>query len=506
MRIRRWRIPGIVLAIGLAAPILVHGLLAIRQFDGLYGQDPFAYFGYAVGPLRESVLAGRLPPPFFWPPGYPIAVLGVTAAIGTLPLAGQIVSLASAATLPILTYILARSALPSRFHPPAPLLAGLMVALNPQLWQSSIVVMSDTLALAAATAGILCFSMAFSQVNARRTLILVGLGTGWMALAVLTRWAYLLPAVPTGLFIVILISRQSRRTGVIMAALGLIIGLVVLWPVLSPQLSGLLKDRTTSGAFIGDITVYSWEPANALRRQFFTADGLLSYRLPNGLYYSLAPAHNYFFTPLLAVFLLPGAYSLFRYRSLQYTLLIGGWAGIIFLFHAGAPWQNFRFTLAYLPPIAIITSAGIAWVLAEVPHRWRTLVWMPVGLGLLWMVFGAINLPQSFIERKKQNLAIVESVEEAVPSDAEVIAFNLTLMADFYTGLKVHELYYLDQAEISGLVSGAGKVYLLLTRENILAQWQGRPPGDNLLWLESNRSVVEVQNFGEYGLFEVQEP
>ena len=33
------------------------------------------------------------------------------------------------------------------------------------------------------------------------------------------------------------------------------------------------------------------------------------------------------------------------------ALLILGWAGVVYAFHAGAAWQNFRFTLAYLPPL-----------------------------------------------------------------------------------------------------------------------------------------------------------
>ena len=62
----------LVLLLGL--PILLVGVAVLPRFDGLYGQDPFAYYDYATGPLRSALLALQLPPPFTWPPGYPLLV------------------------------------------------------------------------------------------------------------------------------------------------------------------------------------------------------------------------------------------------------------------------------------------------------------------------------------------------------------------------------------------------------------------------------------------------
>ena len=43
-------------------------------FDGLYGQDAYAYLDYA-GALRTALLNGSPPPPFFWPIGYPLHIV-----------------------------------------------------------------------------------------------------------------------------------------------------------------------------------------------------------------------------------------------------------------------------------------------------------------------------------------------------------------------------------------------------------------------------------------------
>ncbi|MFN8514003.1 MAG: hypothetical protein U0841_15745 [Chloroflexia bacterium] len=82
-----------------------------RHFDGLYGQDPFAYYDYAIGPLRAALAQPALPPPYYYPPGYPLLVTLATYLVGTRPLAGQLVSLLAGALVPLLTALLAHEAL-----------------------------------------------------------------------------------------------------------------------------------------------------------------------------------------------------------------------------------------------------------------------------------------------------------------------------------------------------------------------------------------------------------
>jgi hypothetical protein len=80
-------------------------LVAVAEFDGLYGQDSFAYFYYALS-LREAVGAGDLPPPFFWPLGYPALVALATLLTGPQPFAGQFVSLLTGAAVAPLVYLI----------------------------------------------------------------------------------------------------------------------------------------------------------------------------------------------------------------------------------------------------------------------------------------------------------------------------------------------------------------------------------------------------------------
>src|SRR5947209_1868155 len=99
----RWTVwHDLLLASLLAVPAA--GLSLSRGFDGLYGQDAYAYFDYATTSVRRSIehLAPALET-FFWPPGYPILVALASLTIGPSPLAGQVVSLAMGALVPVFT-------------------------------------------------------------------------------------------------------------------------------------------------------------------------------------------------------------------------------------------------------------------------------------------------------------------------------------------------------------------------------------------------------------------
>ena len=220
--------------------LLVHaGSLLGQGFDGLYGQDPFAYYGYAVGPLRTALLSFQPWPPFFWPPGYPLLITLGSLLLDATPLIGQWISLLAGSLVTVLTYALAREvvldlegngadSLPltlkvedSRSEAPGkgrvggvrfawvPLLAGLVTIFHPQLWQSSIVVMSDTVSLAAGTLGAWALAR-YTRLDRARWL---ALSAAALAYAIGTRWAYALVALPcAALGVYLLVSRARGRT------------------------------------------------------------------------------------------------------------------------------------------------------------------------------------------------------------------------------------------------------------------------------------------------------
>jgi len=495
-----------LLALGLRA-----GSLLIWPCDGLYGQDAYAYYAYAVGPLREALLNFAPPPPFFWPPGYPLLIALGSLLGGTTPFAGQAISLAAGSLTPVLTYALARELAPGegRGAWAAPL-AGLLTAVHPQLWQSSVMLMADATGLAAATLSTWAVARYWRAPRAGWFM----LGSGALAFAILTRWAFAL----AGLAVTALaagrwlgLARRQPGAAAVQAAAALGVAGVILWPVLQ----GLL-DPAAGAEFTGDLEVYSWSLVNFARREFVTIDGLLSYRYPNGLYYFLLPAHPYYFTPVLAAALAPGVWSVlagWRARAeagWPRLLLLLAWPLLVLGFHAGAPWQNFRFGLAALPPLAILAAIGmveiVAWMRARIPMR-RVAQALPAGAllaGLAWMVVGGARLTHGYIARKDRELALIAAVEAQTPLGARLLTFGLTLAFDYYSRLETYELYRLSEADLLRLSAGPEPAFLLLNIASIERQWQGRSPALNYHWLRDHAGLDRLAEYPPYSLYAVR--
>lgn len=513
---RSHRLLTLLLPLPLALPLL---LAWLGRFDGLYGQDPYAYFDYAVGPLLANVRHLHLPPPFFWPPGYPLLLALASLCLGPTPLAGQVVSLGAGLLVPIFTALLAHELGAGEEDDGwgTPLLAGLLAALVGQLWQSSLVVMADVPALAAATVGMWALARHSRQPHRRRWLVLAAAA---LALAVLTRWAYALVAVIALLAALWHLKALPRPLALRQALLAALVVAVLLAPLWLPLLTGATDPVSGRRAFAGDLAVYSWNPLNAFRRQFTTADGLLVYNRPNGLWYGLAPAHRFYFTPLLAPFLPLGAWAALwqargsgqRHRSTA-TLLLIGWPLLIFGFHAGAPWQNFRFNLAHLPPLAILVATGIrtgaGWLGRLPAGRWRQAGlallagWVLVGMAA--MGYGGLTLTREFIARKNADLTTVRWLETQTGPDADLFTFNLTATFRHYGRLPVHDLYALDPADLPALLGDARPDYLLIDLAEIEGQWQNRAPSLNYHRLRDEIGLVEVGRQRSYTLFRLRE-
>src|SRR5438270_5552993 len=132
--------------------------------------------------------------PFFWPPGYPLLVALTSLVLGPIPLAGQLVSLVMGALVPVLTALLVRELWPR--DPTLAVLAGALVALCGQLWQSSIVVMADTTGLTLATFS--AWSLVRYARSGRARWLLFA--SAALAYAILARWIYGLIAIPFAVY------------------------------------------------------------------------------------------------------------------------------------------------------------------------------------------------------------------------------------------------------------------------------------------------------------------
>lgn len=499
----RWTNRRVLIALAglLAVPVLI--LIVMGRFNGLYGQDPYAYFDYAMGPLRESILNFKPIPPFFWPPGYPLLVSALSLPLGVSPLIGQGISMAAGAITPFFVYLLAKEIWwHAESEPYGPLLAGLLCACTGQLWQSSAVVMADTTGLATASfAGYALVRYGKRPAEGTQWLTLAASG---FAFAILTRWAYALPAIPATLYALYHLRKAPRWLAAKQAALAGGAVLLILSPLIPSLLARGIPGAGIEPAFVGDLDVYHWNLATALRNSHQTTDGLLEYRLPNGLFYVLAPAHRFYFTALIAPLLIPGVWSALRQLDFDIWLILLGWPAIVYLFHAGTPWQNFRFTLVLLPPLALLAAAGSAVIRARIPMRFRMVHSIYLLSGLTLMVSGGWRLTKNHIGRNVRDLEVAQRVEETLDPGSQLITFGITQTIRHNTAVETHEIFTLDSVELEALVREAQPTFLLLDVANVEQQWRGMAPETSYRWLLENRRLIQFDRFDRYTLFKVR--
>ena len=124
----------------------------VFPFDGLYGQDAFAYScARAIWPhLRD----GAPLPVLFWPRGYPAAVAMLLPVLGGAPAAGQLVNALAGAWAAAATVLLGAQ-LDAAEHG-GRIVAGVCVAASGIVLRTGRVVMADGLALALAATALWC--------------------------------------------------------------------------------------------------------------------------------------------------------------------------------------------------------------------------------------------------------------------------------------------------------------------------------------------------------------
>jgi hypothetical protein len=298
--------------------------------------------------------------------------------------------------------------------------------------------------------------------------------------------------------------RNAVDRRIVHAILAVAVGLLILAPVVAAPLLGLVTHPGVPASFAGNFQVYSWSPLNALRRDFLTADGHLAYSLPNGVYYGLAPANPAFFGPLLAVWVVPGLWAARHWRA-RTVVLIVGWAAVVFAFHAGAPWQNFRFTLAYLPPLAIVVAAGIrfGWRWAKDASLLRTVIAIETALGLLVGAGASVRLVERFIDTKDQELALVRWVQSQTPREGQLFSFGPTLAFRHYSSLTAYDLYDVTPSDIPAILARPEPDYVLVDTRSIEGQWLNQAPWINFHLLLERPGLTQLGVEGGYTLYQV---
>ncbi len=464
---------------------LIVRLYARADFDGLYGQDAYAYYDFAAG-----LAGGEAQSPFFWPLGYPVILAGAFALVGESPQTAQLISLIMGAALSPLMYMLALEVGLKRA--PA-IFAGLLMAISGQAVQSSIVVMADIPALFWALISAVCLTRYTQSPRYRHWLIFAAVV---LALACVTRWLYL-ALIPAYAVCLLIFWRgiQWRETVLCIIAAG---------AILIPQ---LVYSLTSPYPTLNHAWVQGWSFDNMGAREFVNVDGQFRYEQINAAFYAAPFYDARYLPPYFTPFIILGIFALRRGRP-SHALLIGLWGLVPYIFLAGIPYQNIRFGLILLPAAILLVANGTAamdqWLRRQ-PRMARIVVgvivvyFLMVGLGT--GLTEGIDLSGQFIANQTRDKQAVAWAVDQLPDDATVYTMGLTLpLRHEYTG-EVRELYYETPASLNAAWVRGQSDYLLINMWQIENQWAGREPEIAMRWLRERRGLTAIGTHGYYTLF-----
>lgn len=526
----RWKVSFALFIIGL----LVRLPLSL-YFDGLYGQDSFAYFNYGID-VQQAVQQLTPPDAMYWPMGFPILLAGVFTVVGESAEAAQLLVMVCGALTGSLTFLLVADAdgvsicKTDGIHPaltiPA-LFGALLVTFSGQILQSSVVIMADVPALMLAILSAWCL-VRYAKDHQLRWLLI---SSGTLAFAGITRWTYLLLVLPYAGFFLWQIKRTPSmvflRHGFYAGGVGLLI--------LVPQLA---HSQQNPAALEGHSWLKNWSLSHADEKNFVTSDGTFHYEHPIAYYYARAAWEGYFIHPIFLPFMLLGLLHLIRQQNFPLLILLGGWLLVEYGFLIGIPYQNIRFSLAFFVPLAVLAGVGVTWAGGFFIHGLRIISgWVKrfrVGFNRLpihstgidshanrviknGLAFGIVFFSlyttttaaqteiDHFIGLKNADVDALEWTQTMIPEPgATVYTLDLWLMMQHYTPeLHAQQIYYETPQTLA--TKNLGSTYWLLNLWTIENQWVGKAPYIAYHWLDEHYRLKRIGRHGYYTLLQVED-
>lgn len=483
------------------ALLLAAAARAAFPFDGLYGQDAFAYFRFARALWPH--LRFDLPlPDLYWPRGYPVAVAALLPLTGGGPAAGQIVSALACAWAAAASYLLVQALESKSAGRGAPLAAGLAVAASGAVLRSSQVVMADGLALGLAATAMLCAAR-FAVDRRGWWLVACAAALAWGAV---TRWLVGLLALPLVAFWLIALWRRRGESVPPAAARALpwrwcALAVAVALAILIPQ---LVAAHATPRSFERHEWLEHWSPAHAFQRDFHTREGPAHYKLPVALFYLARLAWPDYLFPGVALFALCGLWVVVRERRWGAAALLAGWPLVAWLFISGIPYENPRFLLPTLPAIGALCGIGFARATASPGPGRRAAVAGVFALSLLaGIAFGAREHARVVVARKNAELTAVAWLAAEVPPEATVLMPGGTLIFEHYGPTKVRDIFLLTPAALAELIARDGPYYYCENPDEIAARWAGLTPALHQQALRAH-GLRAVSRHPPYALFRLE--
>ena len=319
--------------------------------------------------------------------------------------------------------------------------------------RSSLVVMSDMVALQWATLGTLLVVRYVKRGKRPSTLLLAGVCIG---LASFTRYIYPLLLIPLVGYLAVSTERSAvppsthkyrtlvRELLLLLGPVAILVGLQVAHDVIHPMPT------------LPSPVLATWSSTHLLQGSFDGPDGHASYSNNMLYFYALwsllsTQSVGYCMVPCILL----GLAWIAARRAYASALLLAGWWPLFVAFYSGTIYQAGRFVLTYLPPLAIIAGYGIAYLVESVAARLdegrlsRAVSLLAV-FGIILLAVASTADFRQLVNDKEDYLHATSCLDSAVarqPTPLPVLSFAVTFTLKQYTNLDVRELY--DESPVS---------------------------------------------------------
>ncbi|HST04814.1 MAG TPA: phospholipid carrier-dependent glycosyltransferase [Chloroflexia bacterium] len=544
--------------------LLVFGYLLKRYpYDGLYGQDSYAYYYQARALLDE--FTGKPPQAwalfstdqlYHWPIGYHIHLILGQIITGGVD-GGRAITIITAVGAAVVLYLLVGELFhtASRFvRVLAGLVAGMALPLVATFTRMGLSVMADVPALFWGLLAIFLCLRSWSQsvpgesdgggaqTTGKRRVASALIGGLALGIAVLIRYASAFFIIPVVIYLAFRFfgsrSAMPAKTRLyvrlrypVLFVSGFALGILpqILYLITHTH---LLSNGELPAAY-GD-WINGWSPANLFASTVTNSDGTATFPQPMIAFYLLQPLYDSdqgFLSGYYIPALLSGIASTVQRRLWPVLATLVAWWLVPALFYSGTTYQAHRFALTYLPVLLIFTGIGAATVVEHCMQALRrisersTALRLPIRpiisvfasaivlLGLAAGVYkaqgsvrGWMQIHESFKVDEQLVLALTRQAAGAYPPDSppKLVAFGMTEALFHYTQWPTIELFNSDDAVLSSFLRAPGAHILVLPVDAISAQWAGTPLAGRWSWLQQTYNLVPEGSAATYTVFKIE--
>lgn len=456
---------------GLSSLIIILVSQLLFGFDGMSGQDPYAYASFSNNMLsffaREEALE-----PFYWPQLYPF--LGTVFSLGVFKVEWVLQFISMFSLLGSGYRLMQVVALKFTPNKTAQIIVFFLFVLTPYTLRQGLLTMSDSLNLFLLLSS-LYYLLKYENTETFKSILLSFILLG---LAFNTRFVSLIFALPFGLyFLRILIS--NKKWIHILAGAGLLIFVVIHYLIVfyAPEV------KVLRFPWYGDLSI-----SNLFLSEFETPNGIQSYSFMN-IVYILKPFFHFRFNILLFPLLLLSIIKLKTFKSKNaYILIVVSWL-IYNLVLAMFPLQMDRFLIISYAFSILLCIPAINW-LVDSYKQFKVLGLILLLTGALGMLMVSVYSMKVIYRRNQLELKITDYLIEkdinALYSFDMDVALNYRIKEMNNINLWKDRIEDFNEAK-----------FVLFNESKFEIQWESENPMENWNKLNHDKKLKIEKEFSQ---------